>query len=1852
MKDKYLQIFNYLLEFSKLRSKAVRDIENSKTNYIDVLWLNDIPQNEKIECVIQHEFSEDTDHWLKISKPTEPEEPVFPKPPKELIDWIIPESLIKKDELPELFQEIKGPDIELVRLVDRKDIQNQFEKYCENKWFIDSEIYWTKKHVFDIEYSKYEIVNTYYKKLFSIYNKSEQFGEEYELVMGIGLLNFKESDDTPLICRHILTVKAEIDFEYSQKNSSLIVSQGLTDGIQIETEAIIDLFDQFDSNNIIEAERKAIEIIKTRELVNPFEKDIHEVLQLLAERIKPGDGNYKEDNHKPKAVPNKETIFFAPALILRKRNTQSFTALYEKIISDIQNCEDISIPTLDDLIELDESGIPTPNSRTDNKELSDAEIIYFPNKYNDEQITIIKKARFNNKVLVQGPPGTGKSHTIANLICHLLANGKKLLVTAYTKRALDVLKDKLPDEFKALTVNLLSGDSSSIQDLESSVNSINDELSNTDIDALRTEIDKLDLELSLLKENRVKDTNELLLIKEKASRKIELNTNYSGTLTQIAEKIDLEKDKHVWYKDEFSDIKQESITKQVIIYLKMFQEYSILDQSDFACIVPETNHLFHPDQIENIVNILQKAKEKNISKETATKINCGDLSQLEKILKELKQLFEKLEISTNPNKDEVIKDISSHQKQIWIAKIDYSTNILNDLEKYELRKIDRDLEIKYPKDKSLKILKNDAKTLFDFLRAGNPLSGVGFKLKKTFFSKEIKEKLYFIESVLVNGSPCDTELEFQQVLDDIQIKQNFNELEHIWKIKLENIPSLSEKVNYFHKLQQDTQALIETFDLAQSVLKQIKSISDIQVKSYNLTLINQLLNDVSENLILNQIFEFEYQRDRVLTYLSTENMHPIAKGIQKAINSLDYANYSSLLNQLEVINNEKNAYNSFKNIEYELSKSLPSLISEIQNGVFIKDNINRLEDSILFRHAQTEVKRLLNKNTEKELIERLTSYDAREEKLIAKVASKRAWIFVLENLNKNRALRQHLEAWVAAVKKIGKTGKGKRALKFRKVAQEEMAFCKTSVPCWIMPLYKVTETIQPEKGLYDYVIIDEASQLGPDAIFLLYISKNIIIVGDDKQTSPEYIGVDANTMTPFINRHLKGIPFKDFYGTEYSFFDHAKRFCEGVTVLREHFRCMPEIIEFSNKLFYAPDGKGLYPLKQYSENRMPPLMHLYCPNGAIEGGGQSIRNKNEAIEIVNRISELVKDHKYKNKSIGVISLQGNTQSALIESLLVKEIGESEYKKRKIICGNSASFQGDERDIIFLSLVTAQNHNRSALTRPEDERRFNVAVSRAIEQIWLFHSILPEDLGNSNDLRYKILDHFLNHRPLTPPSAIQIKRTLGNQPEPFDSWFEVDVHNDIVNRGYGVKPQYEVAKGRYRIDLVAFLPDGTKIAIECDGDQWHGPEKYQDDIMRQKVLERCGWQFFRIRGGEYYSNREKALEPLWNLLNNQTNKSVQVTEILEEIHSEIKVETDLKELETNLTFRINKAGLISSLPDETDENENSDYKDREQRPNEWESATCFWRNNEFPGYTYAPNKKAWYKKKDGVETNSNEVRIIRYFNLFKNGKYIVSDKLPLESDYVIPIKSHQRNGYLLQLYDRGHVNKVNVSVLLSRKIGKEYMNGFNTSSNLNSIQIIESEKILGMYFTEDGIKKFKAHLTENIPVRDLLHLQGYKVIYNEYKKLEYQILPLELRNEISKLVFHSFTAGGKPVDNNYYYNEWQAIKRFNSIQSLPRIISIIKDNKEQISASNTLFQKNLVKSNSIVKIKYLKDQVEIKIQLVDHQTKIGDSSNGIQYVYCKAPVALAIIGKSVGDFVAIGHEDNLVQIVELLDESYV
>jgi very-short-patch-repair endonuclease len=225
--------------------------------------------------------------------------------------------------------------------------------------------------------------------------------------------------------------------------------------------------------------------------------------------------------------------------------------------------------------------------------------------------------------------------------------------------------------------------------------------------------------------------------------------------------------------------------------------------------------------------------------------------------------------------------------------------------------------------------------------------------------------------------------------------------------------------------------------------------------------------------------------------------------------------------------------------------------------------------------------------------------------------------------------------------------------------------------------------------------------------------------------------------------------------------------------------------------------------------------------------------------------------KYKGKSFGVICLQGHAQAQLIENMILDKVGPQPFKdeKTRLLCGDPYSFQGDERDIVFLSMVASvEGERRSApLTRETFKQRFNVAASRARDQVWLFHSIRESDL-HPDCMRRRLLHFCYNPNANTP----------NQDGEGYESDFERVVGEELLRAGFRVISQYEVA-GK-RIDLVVQDRE-RRLAVECDGDAWHGPDQYEADMARQRMLERCGWKFIRIRGCVFYANQSKAIGEL-------------------------------------------------------------------------------------------------------------------------------------------------------------------------------------------------------------------------------------------------------------------------------------------------------------------------------------------------------------------------------------------------------
>jgi very-short-patch-repair endonuclease len=228
---------------------------------------------------------------------------------------------------------------------------------------------------------------------------------------------------------------------------------------------------------------------------------------------------------------------------------------------------------------------------------------------------------------------------------------------------------------------------------------------------------------------------------------------------------------------------------------------------------------------------------------------------------------------------------------------------------------------------------------------------------------------------------------------------------------------------------------------------------------------------------------------------------------------------------------------------------------------------------------------------------------------------------------------------------------------------------------------------------------------------------------------------------------------------------------------------------------------------------------------------------------------------YDGKTFGVISLVGDEQALKIESLLRTHLTASDFAKRRITVGNPAQFQGDERDVMFLSMVDAPDVNgplglRNAGPRDMFKKRYNVAVSRAKDQLWVVFSLDPETDLKPGDLRQRLIKHALN-----PDELSKLMEDAVNK---VGSPFETEIYNFLVQNGFEVKCQWPV--GHYFIDLVV-SGVGKRIAIECDGDRFHPPEQLVADMERQAVLQRLGWKFIRIRGSEFYRRKESTLKNL-------------------------------------------------------------------------------------------------------------------------------------------------------------------------------------------------------------------------------------------------------------------------------------------------------------------------------------------------------------------------------------------------------
>jgi very-short-patch-repair endonuclease len=595
----------------------------------------------------------------------------------------------------------------------------------------------------------------------------------------------------------------------------------------------------------------------------------------------------------------------------------------------------------------------------------------------------------------------------------------------------------------------------------------------------------------------------------------------------------------------------------------------------------------------------------------------------------------------------------------------------------------------------------------------------------------------------------------------------------------------------------------------------------------------------------------ESTRQSALQASHAPDPHPLCRAIVGAVDEGNANAYADALARLQQLDLHRPAFGKLAQLLGDLAGIAPKAAAHIA-ALSSEDNIGTTLGAFRaawdWARANTWVTEFRSRGLPT-VDAALAQVEKEVNDAVAQKAALLAWRHCREAATQKQ--QESLREWEKAVKKVGK---GKYADRYRRQAMQHMRVAQGMIPVLVSPLPRLVESLTMRQSMFDVVIVDEASQLGPEGTLLFYIGEQVVVVGDDEQISPEEEGLNRTQVQALVHRYLRDVAGKN--SLEYgSLFDQADVRFGGRIRLREHFRCVPEIIAFSNQLCYRDDTNKpmLVPLRMVTGNRLhPPLKTVYVPTGFKTDVGL---NEAEADAVVNAIVDCHNDPSYERKTFGVVSLLGKPQAEHIYRRLVEALGTDSLNEREIVCGDAYSFQGDERDVMFASMVVANNATFQALTAKPYRQRFNVAASRARDQMWLFHSVALNDL-KPDDLRYKLLEHC---------TAVEEQRAylLDDELAKCDSDFEREVARRIWASGYRVRCQHRVA--HYRIDLVVEGSNGNHLAVECDGDRYHPPEQYDADVQRQRVLERCGWRFWRVWGSDFAADPEESLQSLWRTL---------------------------------------------------------------------------------------------------------------------------------------------------------------------------------------------------------------------------------------------------------------------------------------------------------------------------------------------------------------------------------------------------
>ncbi|MDI6099956.1 AAA domain-containing protein [Actinoplanes sp. NEAU-A12] len=378
-----------------------------------------------------------------------------------------------------------------------------------------------------------------------------------------------------------------------------------------------------------------------------------------------------------------------------------------------------------------------------------------------------------------------------------------------------------------------------------------------------------------------------------------------------------------------------------------------------------------------------------------------------------------------------------------------------------------------------------------------------------------------------------------------------------------------------------------------------------------------------------------------------------------------------------------------------------------------------------------------------------------------------------------------------------------------------------ALPLWIGTVAEVEDLLPAAPGLFDLVVIDEASHVDQiRAAPVLARARRALMVGDPRQLRFVSFVSDAG-VGEVLARHGADDRLDV---RRVSAFDLAAS-AAPVTWLTEHHRSVPHLIGFSARRFY--DGRIAVVTRTPAADAVDAI-------DVVRVSGASLADGVNAAEVAAAVAAVEDLAAAGLRGIGVIT-PFRAQADALESALVAAFPPERIEELGLRVGTVHAFQGSEADAVVVSLGLVDGDAAGRRRFVADAQLFNVMITRARRRMVVLSSLSAPD---------GLLGDYLAY-------AAAPGKPREQRPEP--SGWAARLHAELGRLGVESRPDYAV--GSWRLDLCAGPPEsavGVLCGVHPDGPQAH--------LARQSALHRAGWRlvdaFPRRWGGD---PRRAALE---------------------------------------------------------------------------------------------------------------------------------------------------------------------------------------------------------------------------------------------------------------------------------------------------------------------------------------------------------------------------------------------------------